>query len=507
MSDTENLPQPSVSPISTGDPSPKPERSRSKQNDTSQLDSSLNQSHDSDYKPLNLNLGRSSEVGQLTGDERSTISTPDYSEQWEEYSSPRKTARQSQLTQRSLLTASQFTHRSKESGRLSPTIEASNVEVGSHPLTLPRFNEPLKLKKGRKFVDFETPAPTVVYVPHRSFAHGRFTNVTVERKNGRYVVIEQRPIHTQFTETSAGVDHKYDRDIFGPETSWTKKKAPWSWSTKGNFIERSVNRKYYEPYLPPMKSRYSHVDSRVGSLDNYDHIPGGGSHKVPSFKLKWDAQAKVGSLPNTSREDVSPQNSPKLPNISPRFGASAASGSFTSIHYTPGGNVILRKQKIDAKSQVGSLDNISHTPGGGDVYIPKKSIKWRKESKIGSLDNVTHLPKSSNVQIFEDKLKWNKESKIHSLDNADHVPKKGRFKVPHFDKNWNKVARSRVGSLSNVSHSPKGGNAQIIDQRLHWKGKSKIDTHWKFNYDYQSLFGENDDNRSYSNAESVPFTV
>ncbi|XP_045207177.2 microtubule-associated protein 4-like [Mercenaria mercenaria] len=502
-----SLPQPTVSPISTRGPSPELERSRSKQKDTSQLDSSLDKTQEHERKPLDLNLGRSSETDQIADDEMSTISSPMYSEQWEEYSSPRKTARQSQLTHRSLMT-SEMTHRSRESGRLSPAMESANVEVGTQPLTLPRFNEPLKLRKGRHFVDFQAPAPTVVYVPHRSSTHGRWTNVAVERKNGRYVVIEQRPIHTQFTEYSDGVNHKYQKDVFGPETSWTKKKAPWSWSTKGNTIERSVNRKFYEPYLPPMKERYAHVDSRVGSLDNYEHQPGGGTHKVPSFKLKWEAEAKVGSLPNTSRDHASPQNTLKFPNISPRFGASAASGSFTSIHYTPGGNVILRRQKIDAKSQVGSLDNISHSPGGGDVHMPKNRIKWKKESKIGSLDNITHLPKSSNVQVFKEKLNWDTEAKIGSLDNAYHAPKKGRFKVPHFGKDWNKVTHSRVDSLSNVNHYPRGGNVQIIDQKLKWKAKPKIESHWKFNYDYKSLFGDQDDNfEGFSQADSHPFTV
>lgn len=499
-----STPQPSLSPISIRDPSPQ-DRSRSKQKDTSQFDSSLEQSVDSDHKRLNLNLGRSSEVDRRTDDERSTIASPAYSEEWEEYSSPRKTTQRSQLTHRSTIT-SQMTHRSRESGRLSPAMQTASVEVGTQPLTLPRFNEPLKLRKGRHFVDFQEPAPTVVYVPNRSFAHGSWTNVAVERKNGRYVVIEQRPIHTQFTETTEAVRHEYKKDIFGPETSWTKKKAPWRWSTKGNFIERSVNRRFYEPYLPPMKERYSHVDSKVGSLDNYEHQPGGGAHRIPTFKLKWEAEAKIGSLPNTSRDNVSPQGSLKLPNISPRFGASAASGSFTSIHYTPGGNVILRKQKFDAKSQVGSLDNISHTPGGGDVHIPKNKIKWRNDSKVGSLDNVTHLPKSTNVQIFKEKLDWKTDAKIGSLDNAYHIPKKGHFRVPNFKQDWNKTAASRVDSLSNVSHTPRGGNVQVISQKLKWKAKPKIQSHWKFNYDYKSLFGDSDnefDGHSFSHAGTV----
>lgn len=496
----------SLSPISARDRAgseksitPHKARSKSPPRTTPNLDSSLDKSLESERKPLNLNLGRSSGIGESADDERSTISSPAYTEQWEDYSSPRKSVLHSQIT-----------YRSKESGRLSPPMETANVEVGHQPLTLPRFNERLKLKKGRQFVDFQTPAPTVVYVPHRSFAHGNFTNVTVQRKNGRYVVIEQRPVHTKFTDMSPEMQQAYQKELFGPDSAWLKKKTPWSWSTKGNFIDRSVNKGFAEPYLPPMKSRYSHVESKVGSMDNMEHHAGGGLHKIPSFKLKWNAEAKVGSLPNTFRENYSPQDSGslKLPGITPRFGASAASGSFTSIHYTPGGNVILRRPKYNAKSVVGSLDNVSHTPSGGDVNIPRNQIRWKKESKVGSLDNIAHLPKNSNVQVFNEKLDWKTTSKIGSMDNVDHNPNRRRFKVPHFGRDWNKKAAPKVKSLANTHHTPGGGNVQIIDQKLNWKAKPKIESHWKFNYDYKSLFEDDDyDVSNFSQTGSQPFTV
>ncbi|KAH3703214.1 uncharacterized protein LOC127859333 [Dreissena polymorpha] len=475
-------------------------------------DASLNQSHDTGVTgdKLNQSVDSTNDKGMkiairgtaasetITDDERSDGTSPAYTEQWDEYSSPRKSIMPSQLT-----------HRSRESGRISPSLDPTNIDVGHQPAEQQRFNEPLKLRKGRHFVDFQPPSPTIVYVPHRSFAHGRWTNVTVQRKNGRYVVIEQRPIHTQFTDSTPMGRREYKKDVFGPETSWTKKKSPWSWSTKGNFIERSINQGFHEPYLPPMKPRYSYVGSRVGSLDNAEYQPGGGTHKVPSFKLKWEAEAKIGSLPATSRTEKSPEL--KLPSITPRFGASADSESFTTIHYTPGGNVVLRKQRYsDARSQVGSLDNLSHSPGGGSVEIPKNKIKWNQKAKIGSLDNVTHLPKSSNVQIFSEKPKWQTEPKVNTLENADYVPKKGKFRVPNFNKDWNKSAAPKIGSLSNANHTPGGGNVQIIDVPKKWKGKSKVDTKWKFNYDYKSLFGDEDamiDRRTISNTSSYPYTV
>ena len=500
----------------TPEPQDTLDQSRSLLDESSTLDVSYTEPIEKCKTPLSP---RSEEVEQPADDEQSNSTLTNYSDytlQWDEYTTPRN---------RKSILISQLTHRSKESGRLSPAMETASIEIGTQPLTLPRFNEPLRLKKGRQFVDFEAPAPTVVYVPHRSFAHGRWSNVNVQRRSdGRYVVIEQRPIHTQFTEGSHKKKDIYGRDLFGDsDTSWTKKKAPWRWSSKGDYIERAVNKGFYEPYLPPIKSRYNNVDSKVGSMDNYFHKPGGGTHKIANFKLNWKAEAKVGSLPDKDTNNMGSMSVPplRLPSISPGYGASADSGSFASVHYTPGGSVILRRPKYDnAKSRIGSLDNVSHEAMGGDVEIPKNKLKWKKESKIGSLDNVYHLPKNSNVQIFDQKLDWsNAESKIKSLDNAEHRPYKKRFKVPSFQTNWNKSARSKVGSLHNANHRPGGGNIQIIDQKLNWKAKPKISSRWKMNFDYQSLFQDEDErselesqfmgthtNRNISEAY-FPFTV
>ena len=391
------------------------------------------------------------------------------------------------------------TVRSKKSGRLSPTAMSTPqpVSVGNQPVTMTRFNEPLKLRKGRHLVDYEIPGPTIVYVPHKRQTQGQWTNVTVQRKpNGRYVVMEQRPIYTRFTDASVGSKNKTGDDVFSSGNyKFTVKKSPWNWSTKGNFIERQSSKGFYEPYLPPIKSKYTGVESKIGSMDNYDHVPGGGTHKVPSFKLKWDAEPRIGSLPATGRTDASPVshaytegNSLKLPEIVPRYGATADSGSFSSIHYSPGGSVFIRKNKNTSKSRVGSLDNASYKSYGGDVVIPKHKVSWKSGSKVGSLHNITHMPKNSNVQIFSEKLDWQTGAKIGSWDNADHKPKRKRFRVPHFNANWTKAAASRIGSMVNINHKPGGGHPQIVNEKVEWKGKSKIDSHWKFNFDYKGLF-------------------
>lgn len=40
------------------------------------------------------------------------------------------------------------------------------------------------------------------------------------------------------------------------------------------------------------------MSSKIGSLDNKDHKPGGGDKKIESQKVKFNAQAKIGSKDN-----------------------------------------------------------------------------------------------------------------------------------------------------------------------------------------------------------------
>jgi hypothetical protein len=36
----------------------------------------------------------------------------------------------------------------------------------------------------------------------------------------------------------------------------------------------------------------------VRTFEKADHVPGGGNRKIPTFKVHWNAEAKVGSLEN-----------------------------------------------------------------------------------------------------------------------------------------------------------------------------------------------------------------
>ncbi|CAG8828833.1 22860_t:CDS:2, partial [Gigaspora rosea] len=95
------------------------------------------------------------------------------------------------------------------------------------------------------------------------------------------------------------------------------------------------------------KPSFDHVQPRVGSLDNIDHVPGGGEKYIPM----------------------------KIP---PKIPLSAV------------------------KSKVGSLNNIHHTPGGGDIKIFSRKLSYRDvtpriKSRSNSIDSSTIEERSDLV--------------------------------------------------------------------------------------------------------------
>ncbi len=87
-------------------------------------------------------------------------------------------------------------------------------------------------------------------------------------------------------------------------------------------------------------NKYQSIPSKIGSLANIDHRPGGGRVAIRDEPTHWQAQSKVGSLLNANW-------SPPPPRITVR----------------------QEKVKWDAGSKIGSLLNIDHKPAGGNVAI------------------------------------------------------------------------------------------------------------------------------------------
>lgn len=103
--------------------------------------------------------------------------------------------------------------------------------------------------------------------------------------------------------------------------------------------------------IPDLKN----VRSKIGSIDNIRHTPGGGKVQITHKPVDLSrVTSKCGSMGN--------------------------------IHHRPGGgNIEVKSEKLDFKekvqSKIGSLDNITHTPGGGT----KKREKGNEDKPTGSL--------------------------------------------------------------------------------------------------------------------------
>jgi len=145
------------------------------------------------------------------------------------------------------------------------------------------------------------------------------------------------------------------------------------------------------------------VQSKVGSLANTSHRPGGGQIKIENRKLDWSTTSRTKNM------------------------------------------------------------NEGYIPGGGDRKIEQKKLSWNAQPKVGSLNNASHKPGGGTKKIEQKKVEWNSQSKVGSTDNLKHKPGGGRVQI-HNEK-VKVAAASRVGSLKNITHRPGGGDKLIFDDK------------------------------------------
>ncbi|XP_073983934.1 uncharacterized protein isoform X2 [Rhodnius prolixus] len=179
------------------------------------------------------------------------------------------------------------------------------------------------------------------------------------------------------------------------------------------------------------------IKSKIGSLENAKHKPGGGNIKIESRKLNFKVQPKIEAKNDT---------------------------------YTPGGGdkkIQSVKLQWNAKPKVGSLDNAAHKPGGGDKKIEsvKLDFKDKAKPKVGSKDNIKHVAGGGSVKnstgsqegnpsdIEDQKLEIKAQSKIGSLDNVKHKPGGGDKKI-YDDKTY---LKQMAGSTSDINSTPNQG--------------------------------------------------
>jgi len=128
------------------------------------------------------------------------------------------------------------------------------------------------------------------------------------------------------------------------------------------------------------------VKSKIGSMDNATHKPGGGNVKIETRKIQIEAKPRIGAR--------------------------------NENYVKAGGDVKIQTVKLqwNAKPKIGSLDNANHKPGGGEKKIESRKLdfKDKAKSKVGSTVNIKHAPGGGNVKIFDDKdyLKQRGDSRL-----------------------------------------------------------------------------------------------
>lgn len=199
----------------------------------------------------------------------------------------------------------------------------------------------------------------------------------------------------------------------------------------------------------PTKDRSFSRGSRSPNLKSPDSTPSTPGttekKKLPMNKVQ------VGSAP-----------SPNLKVVKSKI------GSLANAHHKPGGgNIRIEHKKIDvsnAQSRIGAK-NDSYAPSGGEKKILSQRLQWNAKSKIGSLENAQHKPKGGEKKIESVKLDFKEKAKpkVGSKDNIKHVAGGGDVKIE--DKKLDIKAESKIGSLDNVKHKPGGGDKKIFDDK------------------------------------------
>jgi microtubule-associated protein tau len=143
--------------------------------------------------------------------------------------------------------------------------------------------------------------------------------------------------------------------------------------------------------------------SKIGSLDNATHKPGGGNVKIETRKIQIDAKPRIGA-----RNDMyAPAGGDKkIQTVKLQWNAKPKIGSLDNANHKPGGGdkkIETKKIQIEAKSKIGSLENANYKPGGGDKKIETRKLEFQAKSKVGSTVNMKHVAGGGHVKIFDDK--------------------------------------------------------------------------------------------------------
>ncbi|OZJ03982.1 hypothetical protein BZG36_04044 [Bifiguratus adelaidae] len=217
------------------------------------------------------------------------------------------------------------------------------------------------------------------------------------------------------------------------------------------------------PYSP---TRPKVITSKVGSLDNIHHKPGGGTTKVASQALPRYAnvQSKVGSLDNVKHKPGGGEKkvfSEKLAfqetaqaKVPPRSPSRTSSGKSSSTETSPTSPSTKASRRVSAH------------------IIPTQKLDFSHvKSKVGSLDNAKHKPAGGTKKIFDEKPAFRSTAAPRTDTKGPESHKRNSMTSPHVlpdqKLDFSKV-KSKIGSKDNIHHKPGGGQNKIFSEKLPW---------------------------------------
>ncbi|KAK3588611.1 hypothetical protein CHS0354_027336 [Potamilus streckersoni] len=203
--------------------------------------------------------------------------------------------------------------------------------------------------------------------------------------------------------------------------------------------------------------------------------------EVKNVESKIDTKPPKTSSPK--KEPATPELS-KSPTPTPSYKTVQSKvGSMNNLKHSPGGgNVKIASTKLNfsnVTSKVGSKDNLTHRPGGGEKKIVSTKVSWNADPKVGSMEKVQHTPGGGKVTIHSEKVQWNAAPKVGSLDNATYSPGGGNVKIESQKLGFKEAAQPKVGSMEKVGHRPGGGDKKIETQKLSFKENATARTDHK----------------------------
>nr|XP_033787840.1 microtubule-associated protein 4 isoform X2 [Geotrypetes seraphini] len=358
----------------------------------------------------------------------------------------------------------------------TPTTTAAGTSIKASPVT-PRIPASTSVDasnsltgSGQKTTTASTPKrPTAIKNDVKS-ADTKKSSSTVKSTAAELSRPKTSPVNSsRSTASAAAAPGGISSTAAAPSRPKPVKQAPAKPATNSTTDTKKLSTVKAPPPKPstvPKQTRpasapasdLKNVRSKIGSVDNMKHQPGGGKAKVTKPE-KADPARKFEPLPVTriaavktavTKKHAQNQTSgkakvAKVESADPackseplpvtRTAAVKTAVSKESALKQTDGKVQIVSKKVNyshVQSKCGSKDNIKHVPGGGNILIQNKKVDMSKvSSKCGSKANIKHKPGGGDVKIESHKinLKGKVQSKVGSLDNVGHVPAGGNVKT------------------------------------------------------------------------------